>query len=161
MSAKLLYLLRHAQAVTDPSRYVDHDRPLHPSGEEHAHRIGQWLTRNSTRAPRTVVSSAARTQATAALVLSAFSRQSPQIITDARLYASSPSTILDIIRETPPSVDALMIVGHNPEISILARQFSDDIGECPTGGLVIIELSTDDWANVSDAGVMSARLQLI
>ena len=161
MSTKMLYLLRHAQAVTDPSRYADHDRPLHPSGEAHALRIGQWMIRQGAGPQRVLVSSAARTQATAALLLAGAGQGHTQLVTDARLYASSPSTILEIIREAPPSIDALMVVGHNPEISSLARQFSHDIGELPTGGMVTIELSTDDWADVSEAEVVSARLHLI
>ncbi len=161
MSTKTLYLLRHAQAVTDPSRYADHDRPLHPSGEEHARRIGQWFACQSTGSLRIVVSSASRTQATAALVLSGIGNDSLQFITDARLYASSPSMFLGIIRETPPSVDSLMIVGHNPEISAVARQFADEVGELPTGGIVTIRLSTDNWMHVSEAEVISARLEVL
>ena len=84
-----------------------------------------------------------------------------RFITDPRIYASSPALLREIIGQVDPAIHALMIVGHNPEISRIAHDISEDIGELPTGGLVIAEFSAPSWSGALDDGALSARLHLL
>ena len=80
------------------------------------------------------------------------------------LYGAGPETALDLVRETPDGVDALVVVGHNPTIAYLAQLLDDGSGDeeagkqmavgFPTGALAVFEV-TGAWA---DLDLASARL---
>jgi phosphohistidine phosphatase len=158
--SRTLFLLRHAQAVTDLARYADRDRPLDPFGEQHARRIGHWLASQNVRPELVLVSPARRTQSTARWVLDQHEGE-VGFITDPRIYASSPALLRKIIAEVDPVIHALMIVGHNPEISRFAHNISEDIGEMPTGGMVMAEFSAPSWSAALDDRPLSARLHIL
>jgi phosphohistidine phosphatase len=80
------------------------------------------------------------------------------------LYAASPETALDLVRETPDDVSALVVVGHNPTIAYLAQLLDDGSGDedagremaigFPTGALAVFQVDVP-WA---DLELASARL---
>ena len=90
--------------------------------------------------------------------------KSPPVDFDERLYAAEPQTILALLRETPPKVHSLLIVGHNPGIheAALALIASGDVEarerlheKFPTSGLAVIDFALDAWGKLH---VRSGRL---
>lgn len=65
------------------------------------------------------------------------------------IYAASPDRLSDQFFDLPAKVDSLMMVGHNPGITDFANLFlSTKIDMMPTSGIVGIEFTTDDWAEI-------------
>lgn len=129
---KVLSLLRHATALKDP-RFKDFDRPLEPSGERDALRLGMLLRDAQTGFDRILCSPAVRTARTANLLLQSMGLPQVTIEFEKALYASSVDRLLRIIAKADDSVDRLLIVGHNPELSELAILLSpaaDELSPC-------------------------------
>lgn len=160
---KQLLLLRHAKSSWDDASLADFDRPLAPRGREAAPRMGREIARRGWLPALALVSPAARTRETWALVAAEFPARPQDSFPDS-LYAASAQTLLTAIRQTPESVGTLLVIGHNPELEELARQIGGDgsdaralarLGEkFPTAALARFKVE-GKWAKL-DAG--SARL---
>ena len=141
---KTLSLLRHATAVRDP-RFVDFDRPLEPSGERDALRLGMRLRDAQTGFDRIICSPAVRTSRTASLLLQAMGLQQPTVELERALYTSSVDRLLRIIAGVDDAVERLLIVGHNPELSELAIFLSADAEELSPCTLVSLHWESTGW----------------
>lgn len=147
---KTLYILRHAKASSSYSEFADIDRPLKDSGIQDAYLLGDALKQAGVNADRIVVSSAARTLHTATIVARTAHMPLDRVIIDNRLYLPSGGITLSIIRQTDDTVNSLMVVGHNPDLSEVCDEllysFSLDL---PTCGFVAITFNTDKWSSIS------------
>ena len=141
---KTLSLLRHATAVRDP-RFVDFDRPLEPSGELDALRLGMRLRDAQASFDRIICSPAVRTSRTASLLLQAMGLQQPTVELERALYTSSVDRLLRIIAGVDDAVERLLIVGHNPELSELAIFLSADAEELSPCTLVSLHWESTGW----------------
>ncbi len=129
--SRTLWLLRHAKTVTDPPPGgSDFDRVLAPRGRRDAAALGRlWAGHGEGlgRALRGVplpaialVSPAARTAATAELVLADLA-EPPERRLDDELYGADPDEVLAFVRGLPDRVDSAMVVGHNPAAHSLSQ----------------------------------------
>jgi len=158
--AKLLWLLRHFEAVDNPPPgRRDRDRRLSLRGEAEAEALGVAIEAGEVDAalPALILSSpAARTRATSEAVFGRVSSPS-SLATDARLYRATPDDVIEILRELPDELEAVALVGHNPTLHCLSL---DLVAEQPDGGLrasstrsppgslAIIELPVASWAEL-------------
>ena len=183
-----LMLLRHAKSDRPPGM-PDHDRPLNRRGRDEAPLVGTYLAHNGLVPDRVLCSTSERTRETWDLAARALagaappaqaaseprsagavkkkgsrSIKRPPVDFDERLYAAEPQTILALLRETPPKVHSLLIVGHNPGIheAALALIASGDVEarerlheKFPTSGLAVIDFALDAWGKLH---VRSGRL---
>jgi phosphohistidine phosphatase len=150
---KRLTLLRHAKSGWDDSVTRDFDRPLNPKGHRAARTMGEHLRREGATFDRVVASPAVRVMETLAEVADGYgSALAPQF--DRRAYLASASSLLDIVRETPDTVETLLLAGHNPGLAELAlllvpedesivRDTIED--KYPTAGLATIALDVPSW----------------
>jgi phosphohistidine phosphatase len=150
-----LMLLRHAKSDW-ATGLRDQDRPLNERGREAAPRMGAYMARHGLVPDLVVASTATRVRETLDLLLPSFAA-APRIAPDERLYGTGPDVLLDIIKETPRTVHALLLVGHNPALAELAGLLmaSGDvetrqrlIEKFPTAGLAVIDFAFDDWRKV-------------
>jgi phosphohistidine phosphatase len=141
---KVLSLLRHATAVRDP-RFVDFDRPLEAAGEREALRLGMRLRDAQTGFDQIICSPAVRTRRTACLLLQAMGLEQPAIEFEKALYTSSVDRLLRIIARVDDSVERLLIVGHNPELSEIAIFLSADAEELSPCTLVNLHWESTSW----------------
>ncbi len=148
-----LILLRHAKAERSHSSGRDHERSLAPRGRDDAPRIGAYLERHGLVPDRAIVSTAARTRETWALVSEAF-RRAPPAEFDDRIYEAAPRNILAAVHGCGPDVHTLMVVGHNPGLHELAIDLvaSGDLDArqrlnegFPTAALAVIDFSLEAW----------------
>jgi phosphohistidine phosphatase len=168
-AARTLWLLRHAKTVTDPPPGgTDFDRVLAPRGRRDATALGhlfagmgKGLGPGLEGVPRpqiALVSAAARTAATAQLVLADVT-DPPQCRLEKGLYAADPEEVLDFVRALPDDVSATMVVGHNPTAQSLSQGLlstRDKKGLAsvvrhgfPTCALAVYAFDVDRWADVA------------
>jgi phosphohistidine phosphatase len=163
---RTLWLLRHAKTVTDPpAGGTDFDRVLAPRGRRDTTALAHCLSPQGTlpglgRATRpslALVSPAARTAATAELVLAHWSAP-PVVRMVPGLYGAEPNDVLDLLRALDDDIASVMVVGHNPTAHALAVGLidqSDKKGHAlatkrgfPTCALGIYTFAIDTWRDI-------------
>ena len=90
-----------------------------------------------------VCSSAARTRQTWDLISDqlAMADQDTIVLYDDRLYNADPATLVAVVRETPPEVGILALVGHNPAAGDLVATLTGKTGlSFPTSAAAAIGL---------------------
>jgi phosphohistidine phosphatase len=121
MTVRTLVLLRHAKAA-NPDGVDDHDRPLTARGHADASAVGAWLSARNLRPSRVLCSTARRTRETWHSVRVALGDAgvSADLVLSPELYAAGTVAMLELIRATSSDVDVLMVVGHNPTVSMVS-----------------------------------------
>lgn len=161
-----LLLFRHAEAVQS-SRYSDRERPLTTAGRRSAAHVGAFLAETSQRIDLILVSDSARTRETLDLALAEYGR-APEVRIDKALYHAERRDLMDLARELSESVEAAMIVGHNPAIGEFAAHYAgsgdrDALTRLslgfPPGGLAILDAEAEEWPKLRwSAGILSLFL---
>jgi len=152
-----LTLVRHARAVAARDSVIDFDRVLSPEGITEAKEMAQRVASRTPRPDLVLSSSAARASHTAALFAQAWEDDPPRIELQSRLYLATPDILLDVIHALADG--DVVIVGHNPGISELARRVAlQPIGDLATAAVLQLEFDAPDWVVIgSDEPV---RMQL-
>ncbi len=160
MPEKTLYLLRHGESDLAGGPLADFDRCLNQCGKSDAQKMGAYLARQGLR-PALVLCSAARRAVETWEQLRVSLGPDVPVHFLKTLYLASPSQILACLRRLPASVDPVLVIGHNPGFTHLARKLVTD-GKPkslarlsrghPAAGLAVIGLSGADWQE-ADAGL--------
>lgn len=150
-SGRTLVLVRHAKAEHVQGK-PDHARELTPRGRKDARAIGVWLSRPARGLVLDLVlcSTSERTRQTLDAVC-AGGGSAKDTRFDERIYNASAASLLDLLREVPDSVNAVLMIGHAPGIPVLATALAhDDSGSTdvidrlslgfPTSGLAVLGL---------------------
>jgi phosphohistidine phosphatase len=130
-ATRVLWLLRHAKTVTDPPPGgSDFDRVLAPRGRRDATALGRLFAGDATglgpalegvALPEVaLVSPAARTRATADLVLAPMAKP-PECRLYEPLYGADPGEVVAFVQELEEDVPAAIVVGHNPTAHWLSQ----------------------------------------
>lgn len=116
---RTLVFLRHAKAEPSARARGDAERPLTPSGFVDASAAGTWLATAGIRPDLVYCSPARRTRQTWQAVAVELGEQcQPDVVFEPALYSEGLRAVLDLISAVPAEVGTLMIVGHNPTVSI-------------------------------------------
>ena len=154
---KRLTVLRHAKSSWAEPGIDDFDRPLNERGWKAARRMGKELKHLRITFDFALASPAARVRETIDGLTETYGEPRFPIRFEPRIYLASAETLLELVRETAPDVESLLLVGHSPAMERLAVELSHDdkhgfrarIAEkFPTAGLATIELPADDWAEL-------------
>ena len=141
-------LVRHGQAA--PSRFgqTDFSRPLDQRGLDDLYNTTQQLlARSDNTADWLWASSAARTQTTAQAI-SSICNCPIQLEED--LYLAGPESILSVLQSTPEDFHDVILVGHNPGISMLAGLLNSPAQTIELDTLGIVELTfTGQWQDLN------------
>ena len=152
-----LILFRHAKSEW-PAGVPDHERPLGKRGRRTAPVMGAFLERAHLLPDIALVSTARRAIETWELALAACGtainwKEEP------RLYDAPVNALLDIVRQAPPDIRTLLLVGHNPGMEtfaadLIAHGAEPDMArrreKFPTAGLAVIDFDDDEWAKVDN-----------
>lgn len=152
---KTLILFRHAKSSwTDDVE--DHERALAERGRKAAPAMAKWLAGKRLKPTVALVSTARRTQETWALVAPEFDKVAKRDV--AEIYEAPAERILDAIHAVEPSVEQVIIVGHNPGMENLARLLIKGDGgkagarmrqKFPTAAIAVLDIPVDDWTEVA------------
>ena len=98
---------------------TDHERPLTDEGHDQAHTVGARLAAADLRPDRVKTSTALRCRETLSGIEAALGRS---LATDLEpeLYNASPDQILSVLAGTDETADTVLVVAHNPGISLCA-----------------------------------------
>lgn len=151
---KRLNLLRHAKSSWDDPVERDFDRPLNGRGHRAARRMGEWLKEQGLAFDAVIASPALRIRQTIEGVEAGLGcKLAPAF--DKRIYMASAASLFDLVRETPDSVETLLLIGHNPGLEdLLLLATEEDVSalraeaeiKYPTATFATIELDVESWA---------------
>ncbi|MSS83941.1 histidine phosphatase family protein [Actinomycetaceae bacterium WB03_NA08] len=149
MSRHTVIFIRHAKAAQS-SATGDSGRALTDEGKEQAQQLGKKLTATLAKVDKIFLSPATRAietweQMTQGAGLSTGDLPNPQ--QDPVIYAGEPHAILDMVRAQGDG-ETVVVVGHEPTISEVARLSVKDDVEVPAGiptASAIIISASHDW----------------
>lgn len=133
-----LLLLRHAKSDWDAAYARDYDRPLNRRGIRSAEAVGEFLAAYGL-VPDLVLSSGAVRAATTAHTAAAAGGWRADIREVPELYGAGPEEVLAAVR-AQPEAGRLMVVGHNPTMSLAASRLTGGALGMPTAALACLGL---------------------
>jgi phosphohistidine phosphatase len=137
MTGRTLVILRHAKAEP-PERYArDVDRPLSKRGHRDAAAAGRWLVDAGFTPDLVLCSPAVRTRETWQEVGAKF-QEEPVVVYEPVLYTGDTSDALELVKASQPGAASVLLVGHDPTVSVLTRLLDPtSIESLHTSGLVV------------------------
>jgi len=80
---------------------------------------------------------------------------------DESIYNQKIPVMLDILRDLDDGIDSVMLVGHDPSFSILARQFAPEFRVAmPKSSIVAVAFDVSRWRDVPEStGKLAAFAQ--
>lgn len=142
-------MMRHAKSDWGVGFADDHERPLAPRGVKAARRMGRFIADAGVTPELVVSSTAVRALTTAELAAEAGEWGCP-IITDSQLYASDPETVLELVGETDPEIECLLIAGHEPTWSgLVAWLIGGGRVSMPTAAVACLDMPRGGWADLA------------
>ena len=165
-SERTLTLVRHSKTEHVAGK-PDRDRELAPRGHRDAHAIGVWLS-DPARAMvhgLALCSTSERTRQTLDGICAGGACAGEKRY-DQRIYDASATILLEVLREVPDSVNAVLMIGHSPGIPVLATALVRDAPESsdlmdrlslrfPTSGVAVLGFA-GSWSALAPE---SARLR--
>jgi phosphohistidine phosphatase len=158
MTARTLVLLRHAKAE-HTAGVPDADRRLTARGRADAAAAGTWLAHHGVAPDLVLCSPSQRTRETWLAVQKALGHKST-VVYEPQVYDEGARALLELIRATEPGVQTLLVIGHNPTVSMVSTMLDPDTADddgLKTGGLAVHRL-TGSW---SDCGPSEAPLTAV
>jgi phosphohistidine phosphatase len=155
-----LLLVRHAEALAHAPQ-GDLERPLTDQGRADAARMGTYCHATGLVPELALVSPARRARDTLDIMLGELS-QKPACEVEDLLYSADADELRDLLEQISPSVETLLIAGHNPGLAEFARFLVDGgqsgqapLRHFPAPCLALIHFSCGNWV---DAGAGGGRL---
>ena len=131
---RTLVLLRHAKADR-PNGVADVDRPLTDRGHADSAAAGAWLAKQGYAPDLVLCSPSKRTRQTWHSVAVALARAaSPAVRYERELYDGGAGDLLKAIQTADPAAKVVMVIGHNPSVSLLSEMLDPD-SELDSDGL--------------------------
>lgn len=155
-----LLLLRHGHSAVSPPVWDDRDdfgRQLSEHGEQQAKQVGEWIRSHHLSPDAVVCSPAVRTESTAKMVCAAAGLDESMIQFENSIYEAELHQLSEVLCRTQPSVQRLLLVGHNPGLEMLANKLVGDVsgsmavGVMPPATLVHIGLD-GEWGRALEGG---------
>ena len=145
-----LLLLRHARAEWPPGQKTDDlTKPLNALGEKQAPAMGNILREHNIKPDLILSSPANRAITTARIIAEYLSYPKSQIQQDQRIYDNTLSDLQAVIEEIDSEKKCVIIVGHNPALSLLAATLCNNAPtELANCEVCQIELEYPDWQKV-------------
>jgi phosphohistidine phosphatase len=148
---KIIFLQRHAKSSWGDPSLPDFERPLNERGMEDAPRMGKRLALSSQQPELIISSPAFRAIATAKIIARELNYPEKNIQLEKEIYLIEPDDLLEFIKSIDDKYKRVMIVGHNPGLTILCNQLTDsNIENIPTSGIAKIMFNVNTWQAVLD-----------
>ncbi|MFJ2721508.1 SixA phosphatase family protein [Streptomyces sp. NPDC087437] len=160
-----LVVLRHAKSAW-PEGVADHDRPLAPRGRRDAPAAGRALAEADCLPDFALCSTALRARQTWELASAQWGTP-PPVRYDRRLYAADAPDLLAAVREAPPEVGTLLLLGHNPGLEELVLELAGDglddaldrlRSKFPTSAIAILSWHGPGWLSLAPGAALLTDL---
>ncbi|MEM1135011.1 MAG: histidine phosphatase family protein [Bacteroidota bacterium] len=146
---KTLYIVRHAKSSWKDESLDDYDRPLNKRGKRDAPFMGEKLKEQKILPDLIIASPAKRANATAKILAKKMGYKVDDIKWKKNVYDAFTEDLLEIVRAQKDTVNSLMLVGHNPELTSLSNHLTEfKIYNIPTTGISCIRFLGDKWSEI-------------
>ena len=143
-----LYVLRHAKAESaPPSGGGDHERALRRRGRRAAQAVGRFLARLGETPELVLSSTAVRARETAEFAARSGGWSAP-IELRRPIYEATTERLLGEVASCEGEPQRVVLVGHQPGLSLLIAELVGSEPDFPTGALAKIELDCARWSEV-------------
>lgn len=132
--------MRHAKSSWRDAQLDDHERPLSGRGRRAAQHQAKVALNEGIVPELILCSTAVRAVETANLFIESSGFDGSLELTR-RLYLAEPPAYLDVLSEVPEGTQTVLVVGHNPGISELVCQMTNEEVDMPTASLARIALN--------------------
>ena len=144
-----LYLVRHAQSADKQIGQTDKERAITPVGLEQAKAVGNFLKEKSIIPELIISSSALRANTTAQTLAEILPYRLDRIILKDDLYDANVSDLLQIVSRISVDINKVMVVGHNPGISLLVDHLTKEQNRnLFPSELVVIKFEFSNWLDI-------------
>lgn len=145
-----LTLIRHAKSSWKFERLHDIDRPLNKRGRNDALMMARRLAERQFQPQHMFTSSALRALRTAEAVGEAIQLPPTYMTVDRALYHADAADLLKYIYRMSSPYQWVALVGHNPDMTILANRLGrQDIANIPTCGVVDLTFAASAWKDIA------------
>jgi len=152
---KTVYIVRHGKAIPASANIADADRLLTDTGVARTCRVALYIAESKPVIDQIISSPAERAYATALIIADKLGIKGKKVIANEKLFTGDAEDALDVIESLDDSVNSVMIVGHNPVITVVANHFANPkLESLPTTGVVSVHLDTDKWSDLKRAKVI-------
>ncbi len=147
---KKIILIRHAKTESPSFSNFDFDRKLKKRGWSDAKLIAEYIHKKGYRPDKIITSPAVRAYQTATVFSMVFDYDESNFEKLQILYDGDVTqALIDAIVSKSKDSDTVIVVGHNPDIAILAMHLCNErIEKFPTGGTAVVSFNIDDWNEV-------------
>jgi len=161
---KTLILMRHAKSSWDDLFCPDQERPLSKRGRVAADKMGKWLVENDYTPDAVMLSTAKRVLETWEFVQK-HQTIPPQARPLQSLYLTNAHFLLAHIRNTPKSIQTLLVINHEPTLSLLtaalatpplSAECSRALQKFPTGAVAVFDV-LGNWPTLSNTAARFTR----
>ena len=148
---KQLLLCRHAKSSWKDGSLADIDRPLNKRGRKNAPEMGQRLYQRGVVPDLIVSSPARRARKTAEYLAKELGIAKKRIKIINAVYCAYPLKLLEVVNNLDNGSARVMLVGHNPELTVLANLLGGmHLENVPTGGIVALDFAVNSWPEVKE-----------
>jgi phosphohistidine phosphatase len=148
---KRLLLVRHAKSSWDDPSLPDRDRPLAERGRRDLAEMGGRLAAGGVKPDLVLASQALRARTTAQGLAKMLGCKRKEVVVDEPMYGCGADDLLDVIHALDDPARCVMLVGHNPALSELARRFSGKACDLPTCAVADFSFDVKSWPDVGCA----------
>lgn len=148
---KRLVLIRHAKTEGIHDGITDFERQLEPRGVTDAREIALHLKAKGCHPDIIISSNASRALQTSQIMAEAVDYSVSDIKEAAFIYHGyTTGDFLDYLSKIDSQMNEVWVVGHNPDIAILASQLTNDFfNHFPTSSAAVIVFQSDVWSEVA------------
>jgi len=147
--AKQVILYRHGKSDWGAAYGSDHDRPLAQRGIKSAKTMGKLLSKSKQIPELAITSTALRAKQTLDISIQA-GEWKCDVIENKKLYNDSIEIIFDIIKSVSEDYSSVILVGHEPKWSSLAKNMIGG-GEVvfKTTTMARIDFEVENWKEIA------------
>lgn len=147
---KELIFVRHAKSDWGNESLKDIDRHLNERGYDSAYTLGEWYAAKNNKPDIILSSTATRALSTAFVFARAMEFNMDRFKFDPRIYETTWENLLKVVHETDDSHSSLMLFGHNPSITNICNELSDDLyfDNVPTCGVIALRFEVKSWKEI-------------
>ena len=148
---KKILITRHAEASSSSNLGTDFSRPLTELGLRDCQLIGKELENKNFRPDLSIISSSIRTIQTYENLSKFLNLESNKLDIKDSLYNIGFDDFISMLKIINSEFKSVMVVGHNPTMSIFTKKYSDSkINQFPPGSSALFSCDISSWGLIDE-----------
>jgi phosphohistidine phosphatase len=147
---KEIIVVRHAKSDWGNEDLKDVDRHLSERGYRDAYFLSEWYGKTKNKPAQILTSTATRALNTALIFARRLEFDMNHFQLEQDIYEASVSTLLLMLKKQNKQIDSVMLFGHNPSVTNLCNELSEDLflDEIPTCGIISYSFNVQQWSEL-------------